>query len=82
MSKRIIFRIKDRGTMKRHSLIKRLKERMHIRAFINKGIGHVSSISLKIWRFVQRVINVNTISLLIAAIAAYRHSPEGVYGRV
>ncbi len=44
---------------------------MHIRAFITKYIGCVSSFLSKLWRFVQGVINVNTISLLIAVIAAY-----------
>ena len=57
--------------MKRYSLIKRLKERIHIIAFITKYIGCVSSVLPRLWRFVQRVINVNTISLLIAAIAAF-----------
>ena len=57
--------------MKRHSLIKRLKEEIHIRAYITKCIGCASSVLPKLCSVVKCVINVNTISLLIAAIAAY-----------
>ena len=42
-----------------------------IKCFVAKFVDAVSFIFVGIWRYIPRVVNVNTISLLIAAIAAY-----------